>query len=358
MLKSLDVLIGLVVIILALSMAVTVITQALTATVNSRGRHLRRGLADLLHLLDPALPDDIARELAEGVLIHPLVSASSLPLDWVPGSWLRLLRGARLGSVIQREELTKLLMALATADAGRSLSSAAQSTLTKILAANGIADPAATLKAVRGAALELERSSPSLSNSARQTAALLTAAQSDFVGKINSWFDQTMDRTAQRFTASTRFITFVGAFAVAFGLQVDTVMLYNRLSMDDVLRDELVDQARALPNLAAAPAGGALPNSESRANLEIYRTFLSEAGVISLPTGAAWRDTWSSISGGDLSRLGGILTTALLLSLGAPFWYGALQNLLKLRSVLAQKDDEQRKDRQTTGSDTVLKTAP
>ena len=52
MLKSLDVLIGLIVIILAMSMAVTVITQALTTVVNSRGRHLRRGLADLLQLLD------------------------------------------------------------------------------------------------------------------------------------------------------------------------------------------------------------------------------------------------------------------------------------------------------------------
>ena len=268
MLKSLDVLIGLIVIILAMSMAVTVITQALTTVVNSRGRHLRRGLADLLQLLDPALAGDTAKELAEGVLMHPLVSASSLPLEWVPGGWLRLLRGARLGSVIQREELTKLLMALGTADAGKSLSSTAQSALTKILANNGIADPEATLRAVRGAALELEKSSPGLSNSARQATAILKVAETDFVGKINSWFDQTMDRTAQRFTASTRAITFVGAFVVAFGLQVDTVMLYNRLSMDDVLREELVDQANALPSLAAAPAAAGLPSAESTESLE------------------------------------------------------------------------------------------
>ena len=53
-----------------------------------------------------------------------------------------------------------------------------------------------------------------------------------------------------------------------------------------------------------------------------------------------------------------MLTTALLLSLGAPFWYGALQNLLKLRSVLAQKDDVERQDRQTTSSDIVPKRSP
>ena len=55
MLKSLDVLIGLVVVLLALSMAVTVITQAITTILNSRGKHLKRGLQDLLQQLDPAL---------------------------------------------------------------------------------------------------------------------------------------------------------------------------------------------------------------------------------------------------------------------------------------------------------------
>ena len=356
MLKSLDVLIGLVVIILALSMAVTVITQALTAIVNSRGRHLCRGLADLLRLLDPALKDDIAKELAAAVLMHPLVSGSSLPLESAPKGWLRLLRGARLGNVIQREELTKLLMALGTVDAGKSLSAEAQSALKTILSGNGITDPEATLKAVRGAALELEKLSPGLSAAARQTAALLKVTQSDFVGKINSWFDQTMDRTSQRFTASTRAITFVGAFIVAFGLQVDTVMVYNRLSIDDVLRERLVAEAKGLPALTPPPAPGESPGAESTANLERYRTFLSEAGIISLPTAAAWRRTWLAASEGDFSRLGGMLITALLLSLGAPFWYGALQNLLKLRSVLAQKDDAQRQDRQATGTNPALTT--
>ena len=42
----------------------------------------------------------------------------------------------------------------------------------------------------------------------------------------------------------------------------------------------------------------------------------------------------------------GVLITALLLSLGAPFWYGALGKLLQLRSALAVKDDAQRLDRQ------------
>jgi hypothetical protein len=76
--------------------------------------------------------------------------------------------------------------------------------------------------------------------------AILHAAESDLVAKINNWFDQTMDRTSQRFTASTRVITFAGAFLVAFGLQVDTPALVNRFSADDALRLAFVQEAEAL----------------------------------------------------------------------------------------------------------------
>jgi hypothetical protein len=42
----------------------------------------------------------------------------------------------------------------------------------------------------------------------------------------------------------------------------------------------------------------------------------------------------------------GVVLSALLLSLGAPFWYNALKNLVRLRSIVAGKDDEQRQARQ------------
>ena len=41
-----------------------------------------------------------------------------------------------------------------------------------------------------------------------------------------------------------------------------------------------------------------------------------------------------------------MLFTWVLVSLGAPFWFDALKNLLKLRSLLAKQDEEERKNRQ------------
>jgi hypothetical protein len=40
----------------------------------------------------------------------------------------------------------------------------------------------------------------------------------------------------------------------------------------------------------------------------------------------------------------------LLLSLGAPFWYDTLKDLLKLRPALAGKEEQQRADRQADTS--------
>ena len=42
-----------------------------------------------------------------------------------------------------------------------------------------------------------------------------------------------------------------------------------------------------------------------------------------------------------------MVLTWVLLSLGAPFWYDALKDLLKLRSTLAKKEEDARIDRQT-----------
>ena len=242
MLKSLDVVIGLTVVLLALSMAVTVITQAITTVINSRGRHLRRGLTDLLQQLDPALNEKLSKAVATEILTHPLVSGSGAPFTALG----RLIGGPRLGNVVHREEFTKLLMAAAAGQTREQLSPAALAALTEALANNGVADPKETLKKIRTMAMQLERSAPEISNVARQNMAILHAAETDLVAKINNWFDQTMDRTSQRFTASTRLVTFAGAFLVAFGLQVDTPALVNRFSADDALREAFVEEAQAL----------------------------------------------------------------------------------------------------------------
>jgi hypothetical protein len=97
----------------------------------------------------------------------------------------------------------------------------------------------------------------------------------------------------------------------------------------------------------------AAPDAEN-AKAQEYRAFLAEYGVIKLPSAGPW-EWWESLKNANYM---GLLITALLLSLGAPFWYSALSGLLQLRSALAVKDDSQRKERQSSDKPRSTGAAP
>ena len=332
MLASIDVLIGLSLVMLIGSLAAMLLTQAMLATVRSRGRHLARGLTDLLTQLHPGTSADDASAIADAVLMHPLVRGSE----------------RRRGTVVKREELLKLLMELGdpTLDPAKapSLTDSAKRALTNILEENGVHDPAATLRNVRLAAMELERTFPELSTAARHTLALTQEARSELVAKVNAWFDQTMDRVTERFTYSSRAFTFVAAALIVIVTQLDTVLVLNRLSMDENMRRAFVEQAVRIDQQRQANAG---TGEQGTVADEQLFNFVSEAGVVRVPESyEVWKNRWKS------TNPAGIVLSIVLLSLGAPFWFNILSNLIRLRSVVAQKDDIDRTQRQldTTAS--------
>jgi len=385
MLKTLDILIGVATVMLLFSMAVTIVTQFVANLLQSRGKNLLQGLTGLLKQIDPNLPAEAANKIAETVLKHPLVAEAN----------------GKLGEVIHREEFTTLLMGLAAGEGAATLDAVTKKAVEDLLAKNGVADPAGTLKNIRSAALALEASNPELANDVRHRIAILQEARSQFVAKVHGWFDQTIDRVSARFTVTARVITFIAALIVAVTVQLDTFALVDRLSVDDKFRDavtqgakDVVDEAQkaaanssatapaptaktadgtaasptptpagtatptptaaATPSPTNTPASGAgtttsptpTPTPTALSSSEVqkrYYTLLSTAGLVTLPTDwQTWVDNWT------WAKVPGILLSALLLSLGAPFWYARLQDLLKLRSTVAQNDANQRQARQTT----------
>ena len=131
----------------------------------------------------------------------------------------------------------------------------------------------------------------------------------------------------------------MAAFLLAAALQVDTLLLVNRLSADDKMRDAFLAPAKTIQ--AAPEASAPTPSGKDAAIERRYLAFLADHGVITVPRSReAWVNGWNEIN------LAGVLVTGLLLSLGAPFWYNTLSRLLQLRSVLAAKDDQQRAQRQ------------
>jgi hypothetical protein len=62
-----------------------------------------------------------------------------------------------------------------------------------------------------------------------------------------------------------------------------------------------------------------------------------------------WDDYKKRVSQGEVAQTWvGILLAAALMSLGAPFWFDILKNLLNLRPALAQREEKERNERATT----------
>ena len=338
MLKTLDILLGLSVVMLMVSLIVTVLTEAIVSLMQMRGKHLLEGMTGLLKQVDREFPEDVVDAVATAILTHPLIRS----------------KGCRFGAVIHREELTKLVLELAADEGPQRLKPEILAQLRDMLGRNGIADPEATLERVRAVALKLELAHPEIPNNLRYSTAFLQEANSRFLAKINGWFDQTIDRVSDRFTRATRIVTFCGSLVIALVLQLDTAQLVNRLSEDSNLRGELVKQAVKIDGQAVAPSpdrSALVPalSDPDRARLK----GLVQDDIIEFPASLReWRGRWTLDN--FIMKLLGIVLTAALLSLGAPFWYSALKNLIRLRSLIAQKDDEQRETRQTTKPPVVI----
>jgi hypothetical protein len=323
MLKTVDILIGLTVVMLLASLIVTVLTQFVTSAWNSRGRHLLHGVADLLQQVAPSMDRDVATKIAAAVLSHPLIRAV----------------GGRYGDVIHRNELTRILLELGAGNGPQTLEKDARDGLLKALQDSGIQDPGAALQKTMDVLLALETSHPDLSTSVRHNMALLEGAKSAFVAKVNGWFDQTIDRVSDRFTFTTRGVTFAMGLLLAFVVQLDTPLLVNRLATDPQLRASMVQQAVAIDQQQHG-----YDNMTRDQRQRLFNT-LASAQLVSVPGSLSeWQSNWSG--SGLHPNPAGVLLSALLLSFGAPFWYNTLKNLLQLRSTLAQKDDEQRAQRQ------------
>jgi hypothetical protein len=97
-LKSLDIVIGFAAVMLLVSVGVTLLTQAVTGALNWRSRNLLRGVITILNQIDPKATPFCIEQIAGAVLRHPLVARAE----------------GKLGTVIQRDELTRILLELAS----------------------------------------------------------------------------------------------------------------------------------------------------------------------------------------------------------------------------------------------------
>ncbi len=350
LLRYLDIAIGFTMVMLIASALVTVITQWFMSWKSYRSQILGWGIKRLIAQLNPTLAD-YAEEISQKVLSHPLVA----DLDK---------RGnAKAGSAIHREDFIRVLLELAQSPILLP-NDKAREALCRAIGADQKDTPAELLKKIQRRAMELEALFPEAARYVWQAKAIVEQGGGQFVADVMAWFDQTSDRLTEVFTQKARFVSMMVALVVAILLPLDSVELLRHLSTDDKLTAELVAQAQKEVN----KAGPVVASGDLKKDIEILqelRDRLDQPNLAILPVGW-WPEKVMNTklppeSGKEfngkkcLLSIFGVLLSAALMSLGAPFWFDMLKNLLKLRPAVAANEEKDRKDRASTQSEAVQK---
>lgn len=198
------------------------------------------------------------------------------------------------------------------------------------------------------------------------------------LAEVDSWYDTVMQSFDERYARSMKTWAVVISFLVVVFLNANFFNIYTNISANDVTRNliaqagpEVLARAEAATKEQNPSPGGQNSEQDSKALLasiqEIRGQLRSEvdtyAGLGFAPTKwadfRAWLSTWSARdvtdpSGKvirsrsdvwldqrktDLRTLIGWIITALLLSVGAPFWQDMLESLFGIKSLLRKRGE-------------------
>jgi hypothetical protein len=138
---------------------------------------------------------------------------------------------------------------------------------------------------------------------------------------LEKWFDETMERAAGAFKRWSQITLVVVALLLTVSLNASTTRVAMTLWNQAAVRDSVVQAAR---NVSVDENA-----QQTSSDLKGVSDTVGSLKSLKLPVG--WND-WDSQTGAA-GTIAGWLITALLVMLGAPFWYGLLTRLVSLRST-------------------------
>ncbi len=335
---TLEVAIGMAFIYLLLSLFCTAFNEAIASIFGSRAKNLEKGIQCLFTdgLKSEAGVDGKgsavpAITLAEAIYDHGLVQSlyRSTASEKVTGVLGRL--GTNLPSYIPSRTFSSALLDVLFP----------QTTATVGGSANNLA----------GMLAELETLPDSKAKQAICT--LVKQAGGDMAAtrrSLEEWFDDGMDRAAGWYKRKTQFVLFAIGLVIAVGLNVDSIAIGRTLWISPALRSYSVAAAEQY----ARDQGGITPKASDD---------LSKLESLSLPIGwnpakYPWMET--QLAGTTPSQqfsnsrllvvLVGWFLTAIAMTLGAPFWFDLLNQIMVIRSTVKpqeKSDTEASKDPQS-----------
>jgi hypothetical protein len=336
MLELLNVAIGFATVMLAVSLIIMSLTQAVSSLLALRGTQLRRGLQQLLEQTAPSLKEH-SKQLSEAVVKHPLISDSATVLG---GRW-------KWAAAIKKEELLPVLDA-ALAQLGKPALSveAEREALEKwfdsfmsrvsqwfvmntrwvtvafalVLAFTLHLDSAAVFK-------QLTEDSETRSKLAAMSASLLEqspSATETVEGHYTEALKELVRGNAAKFNDGV-----TESSVEPVGKRADAV-IWIGTNAKPPEKDGLV---KTYNGTVDKKLTASIDKSIDRA--KTLQGSLASAGIVLPPPGHTYKDWLDPTS----SHVLGMLASVLFLSLGAPFWFNLLKNLTSLKSAVTTKPE-------------------
>jgi hypothetical protein len=157
-----------------------------------------------------------------------------------------------------------------------------------------------------------------------ESAAPEPAADLDRLQKrIESWFDDAMDRASGVYKRNVQAFLFAVGLLLAVLIGADSLRFVSSLYLNPVLRAALLAQAQN-----ASPPSGSPSIPDLAAGLEPYGDLFGYGDV---PTTARPGDRPLALFW--LQKAVGALITAFAVAVGAPFWFQLIQKLVNLRGT-------------------------
>ena len=274
----LQIALGLVLVFLAASMLVTAVLEVFASILRTRASALESGLKRLLS--DPkGTVTTVLDDLKKQPLIATLQSTGMLP------------RVTTFPSYISAQNFSSAVVAAATSAAS-------------------IAPAAATASQVMTSIETWANANRTTIPFAQGVYDLVTQAEGD-VGKfktsLESWFDTSMDRISGGYKRMAQVYTFGIGFVLAAAFNIDSLRVVQLLDGDTSLRNSIATAASA-----AAKAG--------------HEPTLT-AAMSSITPLIGWPAPF------DWTTVVGWLITAVAASLGAPFWFDLMKQIVNIRGA-------------------------
>lgn len=333
MLKTLDIILGLVFVYLVFSLCVTALNEFVAAALSSRARWLRKGVTALLTPLAGSFPEETELLSVDKVYQSPFISALG------QASWMTL-HPRFAPSYVPAWTLVQGVLDAAAGTAGTALG---------------------TFEEVKAAVAKLPNRSPI--KVGLQT--LISRADQDLEALkvlVETWFSTIENQISAWYRQKTQYMLVGLSLFIAVAMNLDTLAMVQVLSNESKTRSELAERGldaaraesgptllgfaplrKAQEEFASAKIKGAtaddLAKLQSKVEAELValdsvaKQLVESLASTGLPMGWKGLDFWGLPLMAQLYKVLGWLLTAFALSLGAPFWFDLLQKLTLVRSV-------------------------